>query len=55
VTPPKNPPYSADRVQVNVEVDAEDRDRLREAARVNERSFAAEVRVAIRYYLEHGQ
>lgn len=48
-------PYSAERVQINAEVDTEDRDRLRESAKTNERSFAAELRVAIRFYLERGQ
>ena len=50
-----NTPYSAERVQINAEVDMEDRDRLKESAKTHERSFAAELRVAIRYYLEHGQ
>lgn len=50
-----SPPFSVDRVQVNVEVDTEQRDQLRASAKANDRSFAAEVRMAIRYYLEHGQ
>jgi hypothetical protein len=49
------PPYSSERVQINAEVDTEDRDRLRESAKANDRSFAAELRRAIRFYLEHGE
>lgn len=45
-------PFSAGRVQINVELDREQRDDLRESAKARERSFAAEVRTAIRYYLE---
>lgn len=50
-----NTPAAANRVQINAEVDVEDRDRLKEAAKANDRSFAAELRRAIRFYLEHGE
>jgi len=43
------------RVQINVEIDRLDRDRLRSIADLNERSFAAEVRVALRFYLQHAE
>lgn len=43
------------RVQINVEIDRLDRDRLRSIADLNERSFAAEARVALRFYLQHAE
>jgi len=49
------PPFSSERVQLNVEVDTIDRDRLRSLADLNERSLAAEARVALRFYMQHAE
>ena len=55
VMPKAEPPFSSERVQLNVEVDTIDRDRLRSLADLNERSLAAEVRVALRFYMQHAE
>jgi len=45
----------AKQVQISALVDETDVLELRRSAKENERTFAAEIRRALRYYLEHGQ
>ena len=44
-----------DVVTISAQVEAELRDRLRELAEENERSFSAELRLALKAYLEREQ